>query len=170
MLFDKILPQRREKVDLNLWVDLYYDAVWSFCNRRVGPELANDATQETFTTAWQKMNAYRTEVAPKTWLFGIAIRHCANLQRKNRPESPIEDLHFAGSANPEAQLVDAHRLNLALRNLSEDHRQVVLLHELDGLTYEEIGQALGIPVGTVKSRLHHAFQNLRVALFEEEAQ
>ena len=66
--------------------------------------------------------------------------------------------------------MDAHRLNLALRNLSEDHRQVVLLHELDGLTYEEIGQALGIPVGTVKSRLHHAFQNLRVALFEEEAQ
>ena len=90
MLFDKILPQRREKVDLNLWVDLYYDAVWSFCNRRVGPELASDATQETFTTAWQKMNAYRTEVAPKTWLFGIAIRHCANLQRKHRPESPLE--------------------------------------------------------------------------------
>lgn len=169
MQFDRIFSNRREKVDLNLWVDLYYDAVWSFCRRRIGPELASDATQETFATAWKKMNAYRSEVAPKTWLFGIAIRHCANLQRKNRLESSLDEILGSGAEGLESQVIRSQQLTCALKSLTPEHREVVMLHEMDGLTYEEISQTLNIPIGTVKSRLHHAFQKLRAELFEEEA-
>jgi RNA polymerase sigma-70 factor (ECF subfamily) len=65
----------------------------------------------------------------------------------------------------EDALVDREVLRQAMAKLSSDHREVVVLHELDGLTYEEVAQILGVPVGTVKSRLHHAFLHLRRVMF-----
>ena len=70
--------------------------------------------------------------------------------------------------NPEKTLIDREALRKALRGLSDEHRDVVLLHEVEGLTYEEASTVLGIPVGTVKSRLHHAFLALRRALLGAE--
>jgi len=59
-------------------------------------------------------------------------------------------------------------LSQAMQKLSDEHREIVILHELDGLTYEEAAEVLQIPVGTVKSRLHHAFQQLRRSLYGSE--
>jgi RNA polymerase sigma-70 factor (ECF subfamily) len=73
-----------------------------------------------------------------------------------------------GAPTPEGQIVDREALRIALARLSPEHREVVLLHEVDGFTYDEIAEIAGIPVGTVKSRLYHAFLNLRQTLAPSE--
>ena len=73
-----------------------------------------------------------------------------------------------GADSREQQIVDREALTQALNRLSDEHREIVILHELDGLTYEEAAVILKIPVGTVKSRLHHAFQQLRRSLYSAE--
>ncbi len=145
-------------------VDVHYDAVYRFCARRIGPDSAADAAQETFLTAQNTIKRYRGEAAFRTWLLGIAHNHCRHASRKRRVESWDWTMENESAHNPEGSLVDRQALRTAMQALSPEHREVVLLHEVEGLTYEEAAQVLGIPVGTVKSRLHHAFQGLRRTL------
>lgn len=148
-------------------VEAHYASVYRFCAHRLGPDLAADAAQETFVTATQRLHTFRGEAGLSTWLFGIAHNHCRNLSRRKRIET-VDWLSESGPQhNPEGSLIDRQALRAALRRLSEEHREVVLLHEVEGLAYEEISQVLGVPVGTVKSRLHHAFLNLRRSLMGE---
>lgn len=158
---------RTSSIDINLWVDLYYDDVWRFCARRVGQEAAKDATQDTFVIATQKSNDYREGVQPKTWLFGIALRVCSNLARKHQREVSL-DWIADKPAEPTTESFQTDALRAALSKLSQAHREVVMLHEIEQLTYDEIAATLNIPVGTVKSRLHHAFLDLRRNLNEED--
>lgn len=151
------------------WSALHYDAVWRFCRWRVGPDHASDVTQEVFVTATLKHDDYRPEVAPRTWLFGIALRHCQNASRKANREAPLDWLSDRGSPDPSADLIQREELRRALSALSEEHRTVVLLKEIEQLTYHEIAEILGIPAGTVKSRLHYAFLEMRKQLREPEA-
>ena len=154
--------------DIERTVRLYYDDVWRFCARRIGPDLASDASQETFVTAQRRLAEFEGRSELKTWLFGIALNHCRNLARKRKPEVPVDWLADTTSEpvvdGMGRQVIDREVLRGALSKLSEEHREVVLMHEVDGLTYQEAADLLGIPVGTVKSRLHHAFLNLRAAL------
>lgn len=163
-------------------VDRHYDAVFRFCARRIGVDLAEDAAQETFITAQKKLKSFQGASSLSTWLFGIAHNHCRNLARKRKTEMlgawvAIETLE--AGADPslngaadwprdgqplESQIIDREALRMALSSLSSDHREVVVLHEVEGLTYEEAAEVIGVPVGTVKSRLHHAFLKLREAL------
>lgn len=165
-------------------VDRYYDAVYRFCARRIGPDLAQDAAQETFLTAQKRIGSFSEASSLSTWLFGIAHNHCRNFARKRRSEVVLSDMWLVdreSSGNPgadtdygsqatshEQTLIDREALRQALSTLSSDHREVVMLHEVEGLTYEEAASVLGVPVGTVKSRLHHAFLNLRIALLGRE--
>ncbi len=157
----------REQADMEAIVQEHYAAVYRFCARRVGPELAQDAAQETFITAQKSMKRFDGRSTLGTWLFGIAHNHCRNLSRKAKHETSFgefwdgEEMSESGS---EQTLVDREALRQALKKLSPEHREVVLLHEVDGLTYEEAASVIGVPVGTIKSRLHHAFLNLRRAL------
>jgi RNA polymerase sigma-70 factor (ECF subfamily) len=160
-------PGRPTAAELESIVRHHYDDVWRFCARRLGPDLASDAAQETFVTAQKRLKDFEGRSELRTWLFGIALNHCRNLARKRKPEVPVDWL--TESAEPmhdgvDRSVVDREALRCALSNLSAEHREVVLLHEIDGLTYQEAADLLGIPVGTVKSRLHHAFLNLRAAL------
>lgn len=84
------------------------------------------------------------------------------MNRVAKREEPLPEFQTTGSS--EANLVDRQVLRLALAGLSVEHREVVVMHEMDGLTYEEIATILSVPVGTVKSRLYHAFSNLRKCL------
>jgi RNA polymerase sigma-70 factor (ECF subfamily) len=145
-------------------VEANYDAVFRFCARRIGPELAADAAQETFLTAQKAIKKFRNDSSLRTWLFGIAHNHCRHQSRKNRTESWDWTTMEDGGQSPENGLIDRQALRTALQGLSAEHREVVLLHEVEGLTYEEAAKVLNIPVGTVKSRLHHAFLGLRRAL------
>jgi RNA polymerase sigma-70 factor (ECF subfamily) len=98
------------------------------------------------------------------------MNHCLKHHARQKPESvPYDDLPLAAADTdaPErsaARKELAQTLETALGTLTEEHRQIVVLHELHGLTYTECATALGVPVGTVKSRLFHAFRKLRVQL------
>lgn len=150
---------------------LHYDAVFRFCARRVGAERAADVSQDTFLTAQKALRKFRGESNLRTWLFGIANNECRRSRRKQSCEPLLLDIDPecpAGAENSETSIVNRQALAEALGKLSHEHREVVVLHEIEGLTYEEAATVLDVPVGTVKSRLHHAFLNLRRSMFHAE--
>jgi len=155
----------------------HYAFVFRFCARRVGVDSAQDAAQETFLTAQRVLGKFRGESALRTWLLGIANNECRRLVRSRRLEPPsielktdseveLGSLSVADCRSAEQTMVDRQALSEALNKLSPEHREVVLLHEVEGLSYDEAAVVIGVPAGTVKSRLHHAFINLRKSLQE----
>jgi RNA polymerase sigma-70 factor (ECF subfamily) len=165
---DLQLARKGDRNAMARLVDQHYDAVYRFLARRVGAELAQDLAQETFLSAQKTISSFEGRSTITTWLFGIAHNHVRNSVRKRKVE-PVDWIMNEPTENPESTLINRETLRKALKTLSEEHREVVLLHEIDGLTYEEAAGVLGIPVGTVKSRLHHAFLALRRALLGAEA-
>jgi RNA polymerase sigma-70 factor (ECF subfamily) len=147
----------------------HYPAVYRFCARRIGCELAQDAAQESFLQAQKAIRRFDGRSSLSTWLFGIAHNVCRNLARKQRVDMTYEAafLESQPGASPEGSLIDREALRKALSKLSPEHREAVVLHELEDMTYEEAAQVIGVPVGTVKSRLFHAFSQLRRLLAEE---
>ena len=128
---------------------------------------AEDVVQQTLTGAYRGLAAFRGQSSAKTWLTGIAIRQAAKwlqsrLKNKSVPLDALDDGAAEPSTRSGAAAVDA-RADVAtvLAKLPPDYRQVIILRELQGLTYEEIAQALRVPRGTVESRLHRAREELR---------
>ncbi len=156
--------------DMASIVRQHYDAVFRFCARRVGVDRAADVSQDTFLTAQKVLKKFRGESNLTTWLFGIAHNECRRVSRRMRSEPLLLeiDVERPAGGSEESAIVDRHALQQALSKLSPEHRDVVILHELEGLTYEEAAQVLSVPVGTVKSRLHHAFAQMRRSLFLAE--
>jgi RNA polymerase sigma-70 factor (ECF subfamily) len=160
------VAQRAASGDREAMADIvrqFYVDVYRLCSRIVGADAAEDATQEAFIIALQRIRFFRGESTLKTWLFGIALNVTRNLKRKRSP-LPLADWDYAHSEDPSDQLIDAERLRCAMAKLSPEHREVVILHEMEGLSYDECGLVVGVPSGTVKSRLHHAFRQLRLLL------
>lgn len=147
----------------------HYAIVYRFCARRVGIEAASDAAQDTFLTAQRALPKFRGDSNLSTWLLGIAHNECRRIARRRKLDPPVIEFEPPAQGSPEAAMIDRHWLEGALSRLSPDHRDVVLLHEVEGLSYDEAAEVLGVPTGTVKSRLHHAFQNLRRTLNESLA-
>lgn len=156
----------RNALDIGTVVREHYESVYRFCARRVGMESASDAVQETFVTAHNSLRNFRGGSALRTWLFGIAHNHCRRIVRDRKIAGPTVELDDSVGAlgGSEDALVNRSALKDALSKLSPEHREVVLLHEVEGLSYDEAAKVLGVPAGTVKSRLHHAFLNLRKTL------
>ena len=135
---------------------------------------AEDVVQETFLGAWKGMRSFEGRSSVKTWLIRIAVRQAVKRTRyrqrrravslEDQPEALERGFPVVGTA-PSAKAVDM-RLDIldALEALSPEHRVAVVLRELEGMTYEEIAQALDIPQGTVESRLFRARQELRERL------
>lgn len=150
----------------------HYASVYRFCARRIGEELGKDAAQEAFITAFKTLRRYNGSSTLLTWLLGIAHNHCRNMARKARTDITMDLWESAGASSGnfslENALVDKEALRAALRRLSVEHREVVVLHEIEGLSYEEAALILAVPVGTIKSRLHHAFLALRKQLSPAE--
>lgn len=156
-------------IDVAKLAKAHYDAVFRFCAVRVGADRAADATQEAFLIAHRNAHTFRGGSAPLTWVLGIALNECRRLLRKEGREGYLPEFAEPVGDSPESRLVNSEVLKAALAALSEDHRAVVVLHEIDGLTQQEISDLLGIPTGTVKSRLHHAFAALRKAIYDDTA-
>lgn len=154
---------RGEREAMGRLVSEHYPAVFRFCAHRVGPELAKDAAQETFITAHRRLKQFREQSSFSTWLFGIANNHCRNLARKRKVEIGFSDIWATGGSQ-ESGLIDREALRVALMKLTPEHREAVVMHEIEGLSYEEIAAVIEAPVGTVKSRVHHAFLSLRRSL------
>jgi RNA polymerase sigma-70 factor (ECF subfamily) len=167
----------RRALDIAEIAKQHYALVFRFCARRVGVEAAQDAAQDTFVTAQRVLRSFRGDSTLRTWLLGIAHNECRRMARNRRLEPPCIELEEVSgtprSSGPtggdgafDQTLVDRHALGEALNKLSPEHREVVLLHEVEGLSYDEAATVIGVPAGTVKSRLHHAFLNLRRSLQE----
>lgn len=149
-------------------VDEHYEAVFRFCVRCIGSRHAEDATQECFLIAMRRWHEYRGLSQVRTWLFGIARNVCRNLARD--PDNLYSSLEIWQEVAPsrEDAIIDRLLLREVLAGLSLEHREVIVLHELERLNYSQIAELLGIPEGTVKSRVHYAFQNLKRAVRPEE--
>lgn len=155
----------QEPLDIAEIARCHYEVVYRFCSRRVGPEFAADAAQETFLTAQRVLHKFRGDSPLKTWLLGIAHNECRRIIRKRRVDPPTLEMKLEPSVNPESSWVDRQALTQAMMKLSPEQREAVTLIELDGLSYDEAASVLGVPAGTVKSRLHYAFVILRRSLF-----
>lgn len=138
--------------------------VWAVCLRIcTDPDDARDAAQETFLTAFRSMGSFRGDAQLSTWLHRIAVNASLDLLRKRgrRRETTTDTVPEVASSEPQPDEMAiggqrASEVHDALSKLSDDHRAVVVLHDLQGLEYPEVAEALQIPVGTVKSRLHRA--------------
>jgi RNA polymerase sigma-70 factor (ECF subfamily) len=151
--------------------DRYYGPVYRFVCQRVGGSVADDVAAETFVRAFERRSSYDTSVERALpWLFGIAVNLLAHHRRSEARQ--LRALSSLAAAKPGADCdsrSDADvtaRLVAGLERLDDYDRDVVLLYAWGELSYEEIGQALAIPTGTVRSRLNRARRKLRDALAE----
>ncbi len=133
-------------------------------------DAAEDLVQETFLRLYRWRQRYRPTARFVTFLFTLARHAWVDLLRKRgrtiRTEGELRPELHPGKEAPGAQHLVVSE---ALAQLSEKHRLVVVLHVYEGLNYAEIGAALNIPEGTVKSRMFHALRRLRELLGEDEA-
>ena len=151
----------------------YQHAVYGVALRMLGTRAeAEDVAQEAFLRAYRAVAGFRGEAKLSTWLYAIASRLCLNrLASADRRRTRHGDDLLAGVADgaPDpVDTVDARErdaaLHRAIAELSDERRMVVVLADLEGLSYEEIAEALTLPVGTVRSRLHRARMELRERL------
>jgi len=141
-----------------------------------GIDEARDIVQEAFVQAFVKLETFQRNSAFYTWLYRIAFNVAASHCRRRKPSLSVEQARDAtgqepvdGRAGPSQQLERAERcqqVQEALATLSEEHRAVLILREIDGCCYETIAEVLDLPIGTVRSRLHRARFQLREQLKE----
>jgi RNA polymerase sigma-70 factor, ECF subfamily len=150
--------------------DRHFAAIHAYLARRAGASRADDLAAATFTVAFERRRAFRGEAdSARPWLFGIAT----NLLR-NEHRSETRALRALARVEPGSvtQTVGVRgidpRLALLLVQMHREQRDVLLLYAWGELGYEEIAASLGIPVGTVRSRLARAREHLRGALADGE--
>lgn len=127
---------------------------------------ADDAVQETLVRAWLGIGRLRDPARFDAWLHRLLVHACTDQVRgRRRFEAAVRHVDFEPSTPDRTDhLADRDALERGFRRLSHEHRAVVVFHFYLGLTVPEIADHLGVPAGTVKSRLHHARQALRAGL------
>jgi RNA polymerase sigma-70 factor (ECF subfamily) len=130
--------------------------------------LAEDAAQEAFLRAWQRLHTYKPQLPFRNWIFSIAIHLALDTLRRERETTDVDALDLpSGRMGPEGALESkqrAEKVHQAVMALPPASRAVLVLREYQGLSYGEIASVLGIPIGTVMSRLNYARSHLRQAL------
>jgi RNA polymerase sigma-70 factor, ECF subfamily len=164
----------------------YQALIYGLALRLLGdPEEARDVAQETFLKAYRYIGSFRGECGLKTWLYRMTVNQASNhrrwWQRRRRrdtvsldapigeDDATIGDRIEASGRSPEQVALRRERQRLllvALESLKHDYRVAVVLRDIEELTYEEIAEAAGVPVGTVKSRLARGREELRKRLQE----
>lgn len=166
---------RGEREAFDVLVEKYYKKIYNLSYRFVGDsEEANDLAQEIFTAAYQNLKKFRGDAKFSTWLFQIATNRGKNrfkyLKRRGYfasrgqtdGDEERDDLRRAipdFSTNPETMLAGKQIQKIvqdAINDLDADHKEIVILRDIEGLSYEEIAKILNLPEGTTKSRLHRA--------------
>jgi len=130
-------------------------------------DAAEDATQQALVTVWQRLPQLRDPDRFEAWSYRLLVRACYAEGRRSRRWAPSISLmptHDAAETDGLGILIDRDQLERAFRRLSVDHRAVVVLRHYQHLSLEEVAVALGVPVGTVGSRLHYALRELRSAI------
>lgn len=168
--------QRGDRRAFDQIVTRYQARIYSLCVRWLNdPAAAEEQAQDVFVAAFRALGNFRNECSLSTWLFRIAVNHCRNqrLYRMRRAygrhetfdaprdddDGPVRQL-----ADEDAPLADrrldrtqaGELVQAALAELDEDHRQILILRDVEDLAYEDIADILDLPRGTVKSRIHRA--------------
>ena len=130
-------------------------------------DLAEDATQQALLAIWRDLPQLRDPARFDAWSYRLLVRACYAEGRRSRTWTP--NLRLLPSDEPmqadgSSAVIDRDQLERAFRRLSIDHRAVVVLHHYLDWPLDRVADALGIPVGTVNSRLHYAMRALRAAL------
>jgi RNA polymerase sigma-70 factor (ECF subfamily) len=151
--------------------DAHVDRVFRLAYRLAGhQDRAQDYTQETFIRAFARLGEFRFESSLSTWICSIAVSVALNGLRKvkrlqNREvELEVVEPALPGVTRPAAEPDLKERLARAIDDLPEGYRTVFVMHDVEGYTHEEIGQALGVQSGTSKAQLFRARAKLRAAL------
>jgi len=175
------LVKRAKEEDANAYESLvrrYQERIYATVYHMTSNhEDANDLTQETFIKAYRALKSFKGDSSFYTWVYRIAVNKTINFlkQRKNRVQMSLNDMDFNAEHDPDlvalvsdktprrdANLAELQeKLNAAMQKLSEHHRMVVTLHDIQGLSHEEIGKIMDCNVGTVRSRLFYARQQLQ---------
>jgi RNA polymerase sigma-70 factor, ECF subfamily len=165
MTTDHELLRRIERGELEAFEEIvarYRDTVFGVAARVVGPVEADDVTQDTFLRAFNTLHQFRGDAAFKTWLTRIAHNTALNALARKRP-IPVEEAELdrepGGERTPADVLESGERRERLMRKiglLKPPYRSVVLLRDVQGLSYDEIAGILDVPLGTVKIRLRRA--------------
>lgn len=183
---DLELVERVQHGDLEAFevlVRRYQHRVYNHVSRMVGPgEDATDLTQDIFVKVYRSLNRFRRQASFQTWLYRVTTNLCVDRHRRSQRapqvtrslEAPLET--DAGEVetevpdwddNPERRMMTQElqqQVKVAILQLSDKLRPVIVMHDLEGQSYEEIAAALRIPLGTVKSRLFNARAALKELL------
>lgn len=179
------LRERDEKAFREI-VETYGDRVYNLTYRMLGNrEEAEDVSQEVFITVFKSIEQFRGDSKLSTWLYRIAVNHCKNrikylARRHDRDQSEYDEEALreqaAGAATapnpsprPDKQLEGVELEQIMQRciaQLEEEHRLVIVLRDVEDLSYEEICAITNLPTGTVKSRLHRARLALKKLMLE----
>lgn len=160
----------------------YQDRLYNTVHRLVdNAEDAQDVVQDAFLNAYQSLGSFKGDAQFFTWLYRIAVNTAISLKRKQRvvysisagraEEGGTEPVDTSDYSRPEHALEKAEqerRVQEALNRLSAEHRTALVLKDIEGHKYEHIAEMLGVPIGTVRSRLHRARLELRLLLQPDE--
>lgn len=181
---DLALVERAQRDDVGAYDELvrrYQERIYATVYHMTSNhEDANDLVQETFIKAYRALKTFKGDSSFYTWVYRIAVNKTINFlkQRKNRVHMSLNDVDFNAEKDPDlvalvsdktprrdlnlSELQD--KLNAAMLKLSEHHRMVVILHDIQGLSHEEIATIMDCNIGTVRSRLFYARQQLQAYL------
>src|SRR6266853_3339852 len=181
---DLALVQRSKRGDTSAYDELvrrYQERVYAtIYHMTANHEDANDLAQETFIKAFRALKSFKGGSSFYTWVYRIAVNKTINFlkQRKNKTHMSLNDLAFNAEHDPDlvalvsdktprrdVSLIELQeKLNGAMQKLSQIHRLVVTLHDVQGLSHEDISKIMGCNTGTVRSRLFYARQQLQAYL------
>jgi len=181
---EQVLVKRARKGDLGAYDELvrrYQERIYATVYHMTSNhEDANDLAQEAFIKAFQALKSFKGGSSFYTWVYRIAVNKTINFlkQRRNKSQISLNDLDFNAEHDPDLVALISEktprreinlnelqeRLNAAMQKLSEPHRLVVTLHDVQGLSHEEIAEIMDCNIGTVRSRLFYARQQLQAYL------
>ncbi len=181
---EELLVQRARRGDLEAYDELvrrHQERIYAtIYHMTANHEDANDLVQESFIKAFQALKSFKGGSSFYTWLYRIAVNKTINFlkQRKNRTHMSLNDMDFKAEHDPDLMALISdntprraagltelqEKLNDALLKLSEPHRLVVVLHDVQGQSHEEIAKIMDCNIGTVRSRLFYARQQLQALL------
>jgi len=164
-------------------VERYHDRIYNLTyNMTSNREDAEDLTQEIFVKAFKALPRFKGKSSFYTWLYRIAINKTINYRKKRNRNRPISldqfdqeiktdetyhDLTAKGSPLRNINLTELQqKLNAAMQTLSEKHRAVLVMHDMQGIPHDEIAKVVGVSSGTIRSRLFYARRQMQTELAE----
>jgi len=178
---DWALVRRAQREDTSAYDELirrYQERIYATVYHMTSNhEDANDLAQDTFIKAYRALKTFKGDSSFYTWVYRIAVNKTINFLklRKNRVQMSLNDMDFNAEHDPDLVALVSHntprrdlglaelqeKLNAAMQKLSEHHRMTVVLHDIQGMSHEQVGTVMDCNVGTVRSRLFYARQQLQ---------